>query len=445
MAKAPRSRPRGQRSRRPDIDYGRPPRDIDYGRPPGQLPVVRGGSSMVPRDGFYGGAASDNRKSTPHRYSKVHNASGSSSYENWKRQQKSGRKNLRYRRSNYRRGSKRFRWGRLFSMVFLAAIIVFLGSFAFSANFRDAIVAGVYTFAYNHTHDDPKLSGDITNAETESQEIIYTSIEMKKSDIDKGDLILVNNDYDYDFEANAESIHLVNINEYKCNAYSAFNNDLQVGSVMINALNKLFTDFENATGNDSVCVISAYRNLEYQENLYKNKVSDVGQSKADEWAALPGFSEHHTGLAVDIGIAAPGGGAETFRKDGDYAWVVENCYKYGLVNRYDETKRDITGIMDEPWHYRYVGIPHAQVMYSENLCLEEYIDSLKYYSYKGEHLKVSAANGKDYEIYYVNGKFRSGVPVPKNYEYTISGNNVDGFVVTVDMSTYSSGSEEQQE
>lgn len=457
MARAPRSRPRPKpkpRGRRYyEVDYGRPPSQPTLPGSSGQLPVARGGSSMVPRDGFYGGAASNgSRSNLPQRYSKVNNtASGSSSYENWKRQQKRGRnKHLRNHRSSYRssyrRGGKRFRWGRLFSMLSLAVFIIFLGAFMFSSGFRDSVVSGVYTFAYNRTHEDPKLAGDNEGKEQDAaHEIVYTSVEMKKSDIDNGDLILVNNDYDYDFEANAESIHLVGINEYKCNAYSAMNNDLQVGSVMINALNKMFTDFYNTTGNDSVCVISAYRTLEYQENLYKNKVSDVGQAKADEWAALPGFSEHHTGLAVDIGISAPGGGAETFRRDGDYAWVVENCYKYGLVNRYDESKRDITGIMDEPWHYRYVGIPHAQVMYTENLCLEEYIESLKYYSYNGDHLKVAADNGKDYEIYYVTGKFRSGVPVPKNYEYTISGNNVDGFVVTVDMSTYAGSEDGQKE
>lgn len=443
MARAPRSRPR---NRRREVDYGRPPRQF-FDQPSGQqLPTVRGSSSMVPRDGFYGGAASNDRSGSPQRYSKIHNASGSSSYENWKRQQKRGRKNLRNRKSSRRRGGRRFRWGRLFNLAMLAIVIIFLGSFAFSSDFRDSVVTGVYTFVYNHTHDDPQLSAESSESESdESSEIIYKSIEMKKNDINKGNLILVNNDYDYDFEANESSINLVDIDDYKCNAYSVLNPDLQVGSVMINAMNKMFSDFYNATGNDSVCVISAYRTLEYQEDLYGDKVSEVGQTKANEWAALPGFSEHHTGLAVDIGITAPGGGAETFRKDGDYAWVVENCYKYGLVNRYDETKREITGIMDEPWHYRYVGVPHAQVMYSQNLCLEEYIDSLKYYSYKGDHLKVAADNGKDYEIYYVNGKFRSGVPVPKNYDYTISGNNVDGFVVTVDMSTYSGSGNTTQE
>lgn len=63
-------------------------------------------------------------------------------------------------------------------------------------------------------------------------------------------------------------------------------------------------------------------------------------------------------------------------KDGNevYEWLENNSYKYGFVKRYADDKKDITGIINEPWHFRYVGIEAAKVMYEKNLCLEEYID-----------------------------------------------------------------------
>ena len=62
---------------------------------------------------------------------------------------------------------------------------------------------------------------------------------------------------------------------------------------------------------------------------------------------------------------------------GDFEWINKNCYKYGFVVRYTEEKQRLTKIQDEPWHFRYVGIPHAYYMTTNNLCLEEYIDLVR--------------------------------------------------------------------
>ena len=425
MTEMPRSRPRGKKKSAARSNKTR-------------NSVSVGNRNNMSHSDFYGGAASDG---TPHRYSKIRSVNpGSSSYESWKRSQKHSKKNLRNRSTKRRSVGKHFLWGKFLSTILVALVIIFLASFIFSSGVRNAVVEGVYTFIYNHTHDDPQLAENNEQNDDEKG-IIYTTIDMTKDDINRGNLILVNGDNAYDFEANEQDIDLVNIADEGHSSFSTVYDDLQVSSVMMNALNNMFDGFYNATGNSSVCIISAYRTYDYQSSLYDSKVDEVGQEKADTWAAKAGYSEHHTGLAVDIGIAN-GDGAETFNLDGDYAWIAQNCHKYGLVNRYDESKQDLTGIMDEPWHYRYVGIPHAYVMYNKNLCLEEYIESLKYYSYKGDHLAVTVDDGTTYEIYYVNSSFRSGVPVPKNYDYEISGNNVDGFVVTVDMTTRT-GSEEE--
>ena len=97
-----------------------------------------------------------------------------------------------------------------------------------------------------------------------------------------------------------------------------------------------------------------------------------------------------------------------------------------MMVRYDEDKEALTGIGDEPWHFRYVGIPHAAVMAEEDLCLEEYIDYLKQFPYDGQHL-TAEYGGEAYEIWYCAG---TQAWLPDTGEYTVSGNNVDGVIVT---------------
>lgn len=414
MSGMPRSRPRGNKKKVSQSSY-QGSSDI-YSR------------NRLSENDFYGGSR----------------GTGSSSYENWKQSKKRKKSSLRNskrkkRSSAVRRssvGGRRFLWGKFFKTVLVGILVILLASFLFSSGFRTSVLSGAFALVYNHTHDDPNLTAENTDAAAEGEqvlkEIIYTTANFDKEEMNRGNLILVNNDNEYNFNANADYVNLVSMNDEHHSSFSIYN-DLEVGSGMMNVLNNMFDDFYNATGNNQVRIISAYRSYEYQENLYDNKVKEVGAQKAAEWAALPGYSEHHTGMAVDIAIA-DGEGAQTFTTEGDYGWIAENCYKYGLVNRYDESKKDITGIMDEPWHYRYVGVPHAYVMVKNNLCLEEYIENLKYYSYKGDHLKVTVDDGTQYEIYYVKSSFHNGLPVPKNYEYEISGNNVDGYVVTVNMS-----------
>ncbi len=124
---------------------------------------------------------------------------------------------------------------------------------------------------------------------------------------------------------------------------------------------------------------SGLRSYSYQQGLFSNKInnlkksglsSDKAYSKAKTVVALPGGSEHQTGLAVDISI--DGSLTEKFASTKAGKWLAENSYKYGFILRYPKDKTDITGIIFEPWHFRYVGETHAKIMYNQNLCLEEY-------------------------------------------------------------------------
>ena len=112
---------------------------------------------------------------------------------------------------------------------------------------------------------------------------------------------------------------------------------------------------------------SAYRSYDYQVNLYDKYVKRDGKEKADIYSARPGYSEHQTGLCADINTIN-----SSFANTKEAKWLAKNAYKYGFILRFPKDKEDVTGYKYEPWHYRYVGIKVAKIIYEENLTLEEY-------------------------------------------------------------------------
>lgn len=127
-------------------------------------------------------------------------------------------------------------------------------------------------------------------------------------------------------------------------------------------------------------VSAAYRSEAYQQQLFDEQVQDYmdesknGLSYKDAVRATrltvmePGYSEHHTGLAFDVTV--PG---VAFKGTEQAQWLEDNCWQYGFILRYTADKEDVTGILAEPWHIRYVGVEHSLLMRQMNLCLEEYI------------------------------------------------------------------------
>lgn len=122
---------------------------------------------------------------------------------------------------------------------------------------------------------------------------------------------------------------------------------------------------------------SGYRSYEVQEILYNSRVENEGQEEADRYTAKPGQSEHQTGLALDILSEDYQDMDDNFDSTEAYAWLKENCYKYGFILRYPEGKEDITGFLYEPWHYRYIGNNEvAKDIMDRNLTFEQYIEEL---------------------------------------------------------------------
>lgn len=117
-------------------------------------------------------------------------------------------------------------------------------------------------------------------------------------------------------------------------------------------------------------IVSAYRSYEYQQNLYNSYLAKDSQEVVDTYSARAGYSEHQTGLAVDIDNTR--NLYTNFEKTDEFKWMQDNCYKYGFILRYPKDKEHITGYMYEPWHYRYIGIKESTFIYKNNLTYEEY-------------------------------------------------------------------------
>ena len=108
----------------------------------------------------------------------------------------------------------------------------------------------------------------------------------------------------------------------------------------------------------------------YQEQIEVEKLylRDYGQSYVDKFVAKPGYSEHQTGLALDIGSRK----SNIFLSSREYQWMQENAYKYGFIYRFSKKYENITGFRSEAWHYRYVGKKIAKYIYENDITLEEY-------------------------------------------------------------------------
>ena len=131
------------------------------------------------------------------------------------------------------------------------------------------------------------------------------------------------------------------------------------------------------------CICSAYRTAAKQQELYDNKVQrlinegvpeNTAPLDAAKVVAFPGTSEHQLGLAVDIVDASYPYLDDAQENTPAQRWLMENSWKYGFILRYPEDKCDVTGIIYEPWHYRYVGIDAAAQIHELGVCLEEYVD-----------------------------------------------------------------------
>ena len=122
---------------------------------------------------------------------------------------------------------------------------------------------------------------------------------------------------------------------------------------------------------------STYRSFSTQKMLYEKKVSEYGEEVAKTIVLPPGTSEHQTGLCADITDIYREFKTKKLENTDTFKWLYKNCEKYGFILRYPKDKEDVTKVIYEPWHFRYVGVNAAKYIKENNLCLEEFIDLIK--------------------------------------------------------------------
>lgn len=238
------------------------------------------------------------------------------------------------------------------------------------------------------------------------------TIHVTREQVYQGDLILVNKTHPVKPSAvQTDVVHLNKRAESKAE-YRLLDSTIRLSRSVTEA----FEEMVRAAREEGIThfmINSGYRNREEQKALYLEKGA--------EYALPAGYSEHNTGLALDIGSTLGEMGQAPEGK-----WLRSNAWRYGFILRYPKDKDDVTGIQYEPWHFRYVGLPHSAVMDRKGFVLEEYWDYLK----KQHHLSVTL-DGKAYELHYYPVAQTASIPVPSNRRYRLSGDNKDGILVTV--------------
>ena len=183
-------------------------------------------------------------------------------------------------------------------------------------------------------------------------------------------------------------------------------------------------------GENAIVPVSGWRSLAQQQAIWDDTMRQEGEAFTRQYVAFPGCSEHQTGLAIDLGLAAET--IDFIRPNFPHSGVCSAFRKlaacYGFVLRYPAGKESITGIAHESWHFRYVGIPHAQFMASQCLVLEEYVELLRQ-KYSKQPLFVPAVS-RVYRIRSCGEPCREDLDAASEGRCQISPDNCGGYIVT---------------
>lgn len=220
-----------------------------------------------------------------------------------------------------------------------------------------------------------------------------------------GDLRLINNQYAVDETTIPNDITLATeVIQYA----EVSDSTTEISNRLAQYLNAMLKEAQEE-GITNFAINSGFRDFHTQQSVFKEFGRDV---------ALPaGYSEHNSGLAVDIGSTSGPMGLSDEGK-----WLAQNAWRHGFILRYPEGKTAITGIAFEPWHFRYVGLPHSKIMYEEQWVLEEYIAYLQTNGF------YKTKNGTTISYYPSIEEAQEAVKNLSDYE--LSGDNQQGIIIT---------------
>ena len=257
-----------------------------------------------------------------------------------------------------------------------------------------------------------------------------------------GNLLLINDSFKYEFPSDLSD--MINVYQYQKNSanneytkidgtltYTLTYDSICLNKTTLDAFNKMILDYCNSSDFTS-------SNEDFVSNLeiawgrysattrheYQQDVDNIGKD----------FYDHALGTTLTLKINDPATVIQESILKNQFAWIYQNAHKYGFIIRYPDACASHTQVnKNVRVHLRYVGVEHATYIFNNQICLEEYLELLRtQYSYSNP-LVVNGADGKTYNVYYVEHSGNpTSVPVPKNSVYTISGDNMNGFIVTVE-------------
>ena len=276
----------------------------------------------------------------------------------------------------------------------------------------------------------PALSDDETGEPAES----YTSETVSSAQLHSGSLILVNKNNEYIFADNPDVVSFPTSGKL----YGIKDGNLKANQTALTAFNNMMKDAYSNISDANIVVMTAYRSADEQTKLNNGTPA--------------GYSDFHTGMSFELKDGNTWAPINADSLQDKYQWLYDNAHKYGFIVRYPDdiptsaagknagkSFSEITGVSDYAQVFRYVGVAHATYIKANNLCLEEYLELLRTtYSYQNP-LSVRGADGRSYLIYYAeaeaNDESESEIKVSSKYGSEISGDNMNGYIVTVNKST----------
>ncbi len=318
------------------------------------------------------------------------------------------------------KNKKRLRQQIVISIFAVIALILLM--------FATLIIGKIFTTQKN-TNEDGSTGNDMI------------TVPREESAVHMGNLLLINDNFKCD---QFDTSNFVNVYNYKADSknseftqingkstYALMSVNIYLSQTTLDAFNKMMIDYCNSnnlassnTNNLSNIEITlggfnASNMSEYQEYL------DIGDD----------YYDHITGTAITIKTSSPSSVIKENSLKEQYNWIYQNAHKYGFIIRYPDGCAQHTQISaNTRLHLRYVGIEHATYIYNNNICLEEYLELIRTKHTFSNPLSINSADGKTYVVYYVEYSGNpTSIPVMKDKNYTVSGDNMNGFIVTVEQ------------
>ncbi|GBF77984.1 D-alanyl-D-alanine carboxypeptidase [Paenibacillus sp. 598K] len=259
------------------------------------------------------------------------------------------------------------------------------------------------------TDDGPSSQAELQPPQAETAKLSELVVERRQ--VHRGELLLIGPGHPVpEVDQAVETVNLY-ANQQLLDGFGIMDSDIELPTELL----ERFTTMVGAAKLDGITnflVTSGYRGKALQAELYA--------TNGPEYAHPPGFSEHESGLALDIGSKQ---GKMESAEEG--RWLEQHAWRYGFILRYPPDKTEVTGVPYEPWHYRYVGLPHSAIMKQQGLVLEEYLAQLQEQGRAEIEL-----DGTRYEVSYHPVEDVTRLTIPEGASYTLSGDNVGGVILT---------------